>query len=68
MLLRLKPHKAPGPDNISPKILKELAHSIAPILTTIFRKSLETGVVPEDWKCANVSPIYKKGSRYNPEN
>jgi len=27
----------------------------------LFKKSLAEGVVPEDWKRAKVSPIYKKG-------
>jgi len=27
----------------------------------LFIKSLADGVVPEDWKRANVSPMYKKG-------
>ena len=31
-------HKAPGPDQISPRVLKEMANVIAPTLTTIFRK------------------------------
>jgi len=30
-------------------------------LTVLFKKSLAEGVVPDDWKRANVSPIYKKG-------
>ena len=48
LLQKLNPNKAAGPDNIRPKILKELAPEIAPILTIIFRKSLETGEVPPD--------------------
>ena len=31
------------------------------VMTVLFKKSLAEGVVPEDWKRANVSPIYKKG-------
>jgi hypothetical protein len=46
----------------------ELAPEIAPILTIIFRKSLETGEVPPDWRSANVSPVYKKGDRHKAEN
>jgi hypothetical protein len=38
------------------------------ILTIIFRRSLETGEVPPDWRSANVSPVYKKGDRYKAEN
>ena len=43
LLQGLSPNKASGPDEISPKILKELHHEIAPILTLIFNLSLETG-------------------------
>ena len=68
LLQNLKPHKAGGPDNIKPIILKQLAIEIAPILTFIFNTSLETGEVPSDWRNANVVPIYKKGSRYNASN
>ena len=64
LLSNLNVHKASGPDKISPKILKELAPEIAPCLTLIFNKSYETGVVPKDWRCANVSPIFKKGEKY----
>ena len=68
LLQKLNPNKAAGPDNIRPKILKELAAEIAPILTIIYRRSLETGEVPPDWRSANVSPVYKKGDRYKAEN
>ena len=64
----LSPNKASGPDEISPKILKELHHEIAPILTLIFNLSLETGVVPilhRLERTADVVPVYKKGSKSN---
>jgi hypothetical protein len=41
---------------------------IAPILTILFNKSVTTGIVPSDWRTAHVSPVYKKGQKYNPEN
>ena len=63
LLQGLSPNKASGPDEISPKIVKELHHEIAPILTLIFNLSLETGVVPLDWRRADVVPVYKKGSK-----
>ena len=68
LLIKLNPGKAPGPDNIRPLILKELATEIAPILHSIFVKSLESGIVPDDWKKAHVTPIYKKGQRFKAEN
>ena len=37
-------------------------------LYLIFRKSLDEGVVPDDWKQANVTPIYKKGKKIDPSN
>ena len=66
-LLKLNPGKAAGPDNISPHILKELHNEIAPILTDIFNTSLSEGIVPDDWKNAYVTPVYKKGSKCKPE-
>lgn len=57
-----------GPDLIHPLVLRTLAGDIAPILKIIFQSSLQTGRVPDDWRQANVSPIFKKGERYNPAN
>ena len=37
-------------------------------LTSIFIKFLQEGVVPADWKLANVTPIFKKGSKSVPGN
>ena len=34
--------KACGPDEISPKILKELSHELAPIIQHLFQQSLDT--------------------------
>ena len=68
LLRQLKPGKASGPDNISPRVLKELADVIADPLARVFRKSLHKGTVPSDWKHANVAPIYKKGEKYDPAN
>ena len=64
LLQNLKPYKAQGPDNIHPRILKELTVEIAPSLTLIFPKSHETGEIPKDWVKANVSPIFKHGQKY----
>ena len=37
-------------------------------LTKIMQQSLDTGVVPTDWKIANVIPIHKKGDKTKPGN
>lgn len=60
--------KATGPDNISPKMLKEAAPSIARPLTRLFNLSLSTCVFPDIWKQANVIPLYKKGNKSIPNN
>ena len=55
----LNDKKPPGPDKLSPKIIKMLAPSIYLPLTILFNKTLETGTIPSLWKSANVSAIYK---------
>ena len=36
--------------------------------TYLFNLSLEEGTVPSEWKEANITPLFKKGSRNKPEN
>ena len=68
LLQGLKPHKATGPDEISSRFLKEMASPITPALTLIFQASLEQGQIPDEWKTANVAPIFKKGDKSKPSN
>lgn len=68
LLSNLNSAKAAGPDAIRPIVLKELSHVIAPIVTAIFQKSLDTGKVPSDWKKAQVCPHFKKGNKQDPAN
>jgi len=57
---RLRPDKASGPDDVSPRILIELKDEICYPVAEIMKSSFESGIVPVDWKLANVTPIYKK--------
>lgn len=68
LLAKLDPHKASGPDQIKPLLLKTLSKELAPILEVIFQKSLDAGSIPTPWKSANVAPIFKKGDRSCPVN
>ena len=47
LLKILNTSKASGPDNISPKLLKMTADTIAPILAKIFNFSLRSGIFPD---------------------
>jgi predicted DNA-binding transcriptional regulator YafY len=68
LLKGLNAYKAPGPDNLSPRLLKELSSKIASLLQLVNQKSLDTSCVPEDWRKANVTPVYIKGPEYLAEN
>ena len=57
----LNVNKSVGPDGLSPHLLKMLANSIAPTLTSIYSQSLSTNKVPADWKTQLTSPILKPG-------
>ena len=49
-------------------MLRELAGVIAEPLSAIYQHSWLSGEVPEDWRLANVTPIYKKGHKEDPGN
>ena len=68
LLENINVKKAAGPDNISGKILQTLSSELAPVLHFIFVQSLGSGVLPNEWSLANVSPIFKKGSKHMAEN
>ncbi|MCG8032729.1 MAG: hypothetical protein JAY75_14385 [Candidatus Thiodiazotropha taylori] len=55
--------KATGLDGIGPRLLKIAPHILAPSITNIINKSLESGIFPSAWKEAKVSPIHKTGSK-----
>ena len=45
-----------------------MAGVIAEPLSAIYQCSWMSGEVPEDWRLANVTPIYKKGHKEDPGN
>ena len=59
----LKCGKAPGPDGITPSILKLYPETFAECLAIIMNVSFKTGQVPKDWKQSNIIPIHKGGSK-----
>ena len=67
-LKALNTAKACGPDDCHPFFLKQCAEELYIPLSDIFQKSVSTGVLPHDWKLANVTCIFKKGVKSEPGN
>ena len=68
LLRQLKVNKAIGLDEISPRLLKDSAHVIAPSPTRLFNRSLANKTFPSIWKKGKVSPLFKSGDRCDPNN
>ena len=62
-LAALNPNKSPGPDNIHPCVLKELSEVLNKPLAILYQNSRKMGKIPNDWKHAKVTAIFKKGER-----
>ena len=63
MLKNLNTYKSPGPDDISPRILKECSQVLSSPLALLLNTSFSLGKLPSMWKNANITPVYKKGNR-----
>ena len=61
-------NKSPGVDGIPPKLLKELVDQVRTPLAIFSNLSFKEGIVPSEWKEANITPLFKKGSRCKTEN
>eukprot|EP00112_Aurelia_sp_Birch-Aquarium-sp1_P013836 Seg2955.3 transcript_id=Seg2955.3/GoldUCD/mRNA.D3Y31 product="putative RNA-directed DNA polymerase from transposon X-element" protein_id=Seg2955.3/GoldUCD/D3Y31 len=68
ILANLNPGKSPGPDGIHPRLLKESRNELKKPLTILYRKCIEEGALPSEWKEAHVTPIYKKGKKEKSNN
>jgi hypothetical protein len=55
--------KAPGPDGINAKFLRNTVSTISPVLCRIFNDSIACGRLPRGWKLANITPVFKSGDR-----
>ena len=64
-LCSLKSNKAQGDDGMGSLMLKELANELKGVLTIIYNRSLSESKIPNDWKMSNVTPIFKKGKKYD---
>ena len=60
--------KATGLDGLSARFLRLSAEVIAAPLTKIFNLSISTGIFPESFKKAKVTPCFKKGDKSDRSN
>ncbi len=60
--------KAPGGDGVAQRVLKNCPVILAGVMEAIFNKTMEEGKVPSEWRDANISPLFKKGSKLEASN
>ena len=56
----LNPSKALGPDELHPRVLKELAKELGPVFAHLFKQSMDTGEIPKEWSLANICPPFQE--------
>ncbi len=59
----LNTNSAAGPDNFPAILLKRCARELSVPLLMLYRNTFDTGIIPEQLKSANITTIYKGGSR-----
>ena len=68
IIKKLNAKKASKSDDIPTKVIKEFGTFFADFLSKNLNSCLETGSFPEDLKCAEVVPIYKKNDKNDKSN
>ena len=53
--------KAVGLDDIAPRVLRDGAKQLSPLITHIVNLSIESSTVPQDLKLAKVIPLFHQG-------
>lgn len=59
---RVNPHKAPGPDGVKGRVLKECASQLGQVFARLFGLLLNNQFVPRIWKTATITPVPKKAN------
>lgn len=61
----MKISKSSGPEGIDPRVLKEVSKSLCTPLGRIFVTSIKAGLLPDDWKCEDITAIFnfKEGNK-----
>jgi hypothetical protein len=67
-LRSLKNRKYPSPDGISNEMLKYGSTELTLHLTQLFQQILKLCTAPKAWKESIIIPLFKRGSKTNPDN
>ena len=59
LLNKLNKSKGASLDKLSSRLIRKCADHILPYIATILNCCLTTGIFPDDWKVAKVTPIFK---------
>ena len=60
LLKCLNPSKYLGPDELHPRVRKELATELGPVFAHLFQQSIDKGVIPKEWSLTNICPLFKR--------
>ena len=60
LLKGLNPSKALGPDELHPRVLKELATELGPIFAHLFQQSIDSGEIPKEWTLETLAPCSRR--------
>ena len=63
LLDNVNTNKAPGPDGIHGFVLKNCSRSLCRPFSILFKLIYNTGMIPHEWKTANITPFHKKGDK-----
>ena len=63
LLRNLNNYKSPGPDCLSPRILRQCAQVLSSPLALFLNTSFSQGQLSCIWKAAHITPVHKKGSK-----
>lgn len=68
LIKNLKVSSSSGVDGINSKFLKNTEVYSSIILAQIFTQSMNSSILPDDWKVGKVVPLFKSGDSHNPSN
>ena len=68
VLEKLDESKSVGLDGVNPRVLKQCATVLSVPLTQLFQMIARSGIYPQSWKVARVTPIHKRGPSTSPSN